>query len=156
MSRFSFDDYYEEEFPNQAQLWWANLDRAVNGKRGQQALGDLRDILLAMPDKQLISGRLANEEGHVCTLGAFVLARECAAGGSREDVLRRLADKIPDDDDDGWGWDASATAGRDAGLTYSLAWRLAYLNDEDFGRLKPEGRYLSVLDWIERRIGLRG
>jgi hypothetical protein len=38
------------------------------------------------------------------------------------------------------------------GLTFVLAWRLAYLNDEDFADATPEDRYERVLEWVRRAI----
>jgi hypothetical protein len=61
MSRFS-DDGYDEFYPNQAALWHANVHRALTGKRGKKALAELREALLALPEKRLI-------EGALCTVG---------------------------------------------------------------------------------------
>lgn len=39
-------------------------------------------------------------------------------------------------------------AEHDAGIAYTLAWELAYLNDETFRRMTPEERYEAVLGWV--------
>lgn len=62
MSRFDFDSY-EENFPNEGELWWANARRALAGRKGKKALAELREALLALPEKRLIAGAL-------CTVGA--------------------------------------------------------------------------------------
>lgn len=62
MSRFG-DDYDDEEFPGQWQLYEANLLRALKGKRGRKFLADLREALMALPERKLI-------EGALCTVGA--------------------------------------------------------------------------------------
>ena len=62
MSRFS-DDYSEENFPNEGALWHANAKRALRGRKGRKALAELREALLALPEKRLI-------EGALCTVGA--------------------------------------------------------------------------------------
>lgn len=62
MSRFS--DYDGEEgFPNQWEFWQANYERALRGRRGRKVLAELRDALMALPERKLI-------EGALCTVGA--------------------------------------------------------------------------------------
>lgn len=96
MSRF--DNDYEPEYNNAWDLWNASLNQHLGGAKGQQALRELRDALLAMPEKCLIAGRLADEQGHVCTVGALALHRRVSEGEPREKVLADLAALIPDDD----------------------------------------------------------
>lgn len=67
MSRFGDGDYEPTidkrgREVNTSGLWRANVKRALAGKRGQAALRDLRDALLALPEKRLI-------EGALCTVG---------------------------------------------------------------------------------------
>jgi len=182
MSRFT--DYDDEFYPNQAAMWWANVSRALKGRKGQQALMDLEQALLDLPEKRLISGYLA-ADGEVCALGALALSRRVEQGEVREQILASLEDKTPpvcecghlkrehaeDGHCEGWatsqrgcweactqfrldadshgnydGSDVSASAGVEVGLTYTLAWRLAYLNDEDLAGLSPEQRYERVLE----------
>jgi hypothetical protein len=156
MSRFADDDYYDEQFPNQAELWWANLERSLAGKNGQQALRALLEALESLPEPKLVSGRLATEDGMVCTVGALALHRRVAAGERREHVLRDLAAKITEEGDlyDGEGADITASVGTKVGLSYSIAWRLAMLNDDDFSDASPERRYDLVVAWVRRALGL--
>lgn len=44
-------------------------------------------------------------------------------------------------------------AGRGAGLKYTVAWHLAYLNDEQFEEMSPEERYEATLAWVQRAQG---
>ena len=84
MSRF-YDDY-EEYFPNQGELWHANVQRALKGKRGRKALAELREALLALPDKRLIAGAL-------CTVGGVekrVEPRSDPRGWYRQDFEAKL------------------------------------------------------------------
>lgn len=190
MSRFTDD--YDEFFPNQADLWWANIGRALKGRKGQRALMDLEQALLDLPEKRLISGYLA-ADGEVCAVAALALSRRMWKGEARDAILASFEEKTPPvcecghlksvHDDDGhctylteWNgrgcWEAcvafrlagndhenydsadvTATVGVEVGLTYGLAWRLAYLNDEDFGGLTPEDRYERVLEWTRSQIG---
>jgi len=43
-------------------------------------------------------------------------------------------------------------AEKDAGLAFTLAWNLAYKNDETFGRMTPEERYTAFLAWIDGEL----
>lgn len=58
MSRGGNDDY-EEDFPNQGEFWWHNAMRALHGKRGKKALAELREALLMLPEKRLVSGAIS-------------------------------------------------------------------------------------------------
>lgn len=149
MSRFGYDDY-DPEFPNQGELWWANIYRHIGGKKGQEALREIRATLLAMPEKRLIRGRLADEQGGVCLVGAVAVARRIAAGERKEDVLRELALSIQDDDY--YGGDVTACAGVRVGLKYGLAWALGDLNDETLYNKTPEERWTAALAWVESKI----
>jgi hypothetical protein len=148
VSRFGCDDY-DEDYPNQWALWQHNLERHMNGPQGQRDLLDLHRALLALPERKLIGGRLADERGGVCAVGALALARRCAKGEEREAVLSELAALIPEDDYD-YG-DTTATVGRSVGLKYMLAWTIGELND-DFHKITDEERFERVLKWVEKNI----
>src|ERR1700757_3269836 len=81
MSRFGDYDY-DEEYANAAALWQANAKRALAGRRGRKALAELREALLALPEKRLI-------EGALCTVGE---ARRdpSKAGYSRGDLMEKI------------------------------------------------------------------
>lgn len=64
MSRYN-DDGGGAEYPNAGALWQQSIKLALQGKRGLQALTDLRDALLALPEKKLIDRAL-------CTVGVEV------------------------------------------------------------------------------------
>lgn len=49
----------EEDWPNQGAFWWANAQRALHGKRGRKALAELREALLMLPEKRLVSGAVS-------------------------------------------------------------------------------------------------
>lgn len=174
MSRFSDDDY-EGSFPNQADLWWANAQRALKGKRGLKALAELREALLALPEKRLISGalctvgamdrpevrdgtqwfrddlavKLAEEGEGVCAIGAYVWFKKVKAGADPQAAFEELPLML--DSEGGGDWQ-TAEAGREAGLTFTLAWTLAYRNDGDFEGMTPEGRYDAFVKWIDSRL----
>lgn len=154
MSRFDNDG--DENFPGQWGLWESALKRTTNGKKGQAALRDLRQALLDLPDKKLISGRLADEQGSVCTVGALYLHREVAKGSDRAEVLASLAAEIEWNEEDGVldPYDAeqqTIDVGRAAGLTLTLAVHLAEEQDWDY-RATDEERYEKMLRHVNRLI----
>ncbi len=151
MSRFDGDDY-DEAYPNQGLLWWANIERHIKGAKGQAVLCEIRDVLRAMPEKVLIRDRLADENGHMCAVGVVACARRVAKGEDRDEVLRDLARKIPEDDTYD-GADITASVGVAVGLKYGLAWALGDANDM-FWRATDEERYAAVLAWVESKIQL--
>lgn len=151
-----FDGDCDEDFPGQWWLWENALRRSVNGKKGQRNLRDLRDALLALPEKRLISGRLADENGCVCTVGALWLKRQVDAGVDRAQVLAAMAGDIEWNEEYGVldPWDAEtvtldiATA---AGLSRTMAVVLAGDND-GWTNDTPERRYERVLRYVEQLI----
>lgn len=175
MSRSSDDDF-EESFPGESALWVANAERALKGRRGRQALRDLREALLALPEPRLIEGALCtvgsarrigelpekyggrielagnvedNGEG-VCAIGALLWHRKVKAGMDPAEAFGSL----PTLEDANYGLDDTVTlAVNDARLVYSLASNIAYRNDETFGGKTPEGRYTAFLAWINAELG---
>lgn len=172
MSRFGEYDY-DEDFANQAALWDANAKRALAGKKGKKALSELREALLALPEKRLISGALCTvgskrveertswaredieekvkSEGEgVCAIGAFLWFKQVKAGADPEEAFSKLPTLLASDGGD----IETAEAGRDAGLTFTLAWILAYRNDEWYRDLTPEHRYIEFMRWLDERLAV--
>lgn len=58
MSRGGTEDW-EEDWPNQGAFWWHNAMRALKGTRGRKALAELREALLMLPEKRLVSGAIS-------------------------------------------------------------------------------------------------
>ena len=173
MSRY-WDDDYEEDFPNQRALWQANADRALKGKRGRRALRDLREALLALPEPKLIEGALCSvnaarrieelpgygggpdlaakveRDGEgVCAIGALLWHRRVKAGVDPAEAF----DSLPTLDDTNHDLDDTARlAVSDAGVVYSLAWRLACRNDETYRKMTPGERHAAFLAWIDTEL----
>jgi hypothetical protein len=151
-----FEGDYDEEFPGQYMLWEANLERHFSGKAGQAKLRELRDALVALPEKRLIETRLADEQGNVCALGALVVHHRVEAGEDRGAVLAEIAQRIHDDDGYVDTWEAEEGTRKEAlrcGVKPPLIYTVAYEND--FGpssKETPEKRYNRMLSWVERRI----
>lgn len=87
MSRISYQE--DEDWPGQFNLWRANVNRSIAGKRGQAALRDLEAALLAMPNKRLIGHKFIDGE-EVCAVGALVIARLAAKGKPEAEVKTQL------------------------------------------------------------------
>lgn len=95
MSRFEGDYEPRDDGKDTSGLWAANVQRALRGKRGRQALADLREALLALPEKRLI-------EAALCTVGIQDRIAAMPATVVREiEPLRRGPDGKPVRDERG-------------------------------------------------------
>lgn len=153
MSRFEFDDYDLVA----CNLWWANIERASNGKHGQKILREMREALLSMPNRRLIEGAIY-EDGEVCAVGALALHRLRRDGQIK---LKGHADALATEADlseEAGGFSdeyETMDFGKSLGITGVLAWRLAYINDEEVpggSRATPEERWQYVFNEIEKLI----
>jgi hypothetical protein len=179
VSRYGDPDY-EEDFPNQGAFWQTNARRALKGKRGKKALAELREALLHLPEKKLIAralctvnpekrrpapystapigvanwriqdfDSLVSEVGEgVCAIGAFLWWKQVKAGKTPEEAF----DALPTHADTDVDISETAWEGHKAGLVYSLAWELAYRNDETYEDITAEERYTRFLEWIEKEL----
>lgn len=223
MSRYKeYDDY--DGSPEQilaAGRWERNARAALKSKRGRKALAALREALLALPEKRLVSGALcttgdplarypevtdeeaaaeharavglyvstgagpeeaarwadqsvrwmrerrdeeraaftevAGREGAgVCALGAYAWYLKVRDGADPEEAFASLPSLTGDEDSDALS--ETAEIGKEAGMAYTLAWELAYRNDEIFKAktrdepYTPEDRYTAFLAWIDSQL----
>jgi hypothetical protein len=133
MSRVdSFDGEYVPEG-----LWNQRLSATLYSKRGKERLREFASILDAMPEKKLIANTL-EREGQVCFVGAI-----CRAKGVEMPKPRY------DDDCDIYD---TAESGQRAGIPWTLAWTMGSLNDNQWGRLSPEERWLAARRWIDEQL----
>lgn len=147
MSRF--EDGYDEDFPNQSALWWANTERALKGKRGQAFLKEMEEALLALPKKRLIEGAVCFE-GDVCANGALALKRRMANGEKLEDAMKWLEENAPDEDT--YADETGFFMEKHFGILERLAIHAAYVNDEySQATQTPEARYEKVLGWVREQ-----
>ena len=142
------------------------MELALAGKRGKQALADLKAALEALPEKRLIERALCTVGGAekrpelaeldldqpegVCAVGAYVWWQKVKQGKDPMQAFEEL-DTLPDSDGDIWD---TVEAGKSAGLARVLAWELAYTNDETYGGLSPEDRYEKFMAWIDKQLAL--
>lgn len=175
MSRY-YDDYDDEAFPGESDLWRANYRRALKGKRGRKALADLREALLALPERKLISRALCTvnrnelrssyyltpggvpeheyleqegiELGGVCAVGAYVWHQKVKSGMDPTEAFESLP-TLDDTNHDIW---ETQQVGIAAGLTQHVAWKFAFENDETFEECTPEQRWQRFMDWIDKQL----
>ncbi len=145
MSRFSDD--FDEDFYNQQALYAQATKNALAGKRGQAALKELAEALLALPEKKLLEGQLYNEKDEVCAVGAMAVHRKMKKGMTRAEAVAELSKKYGDD------CHSTIDCGMaDVGLLGCLAAEFAYINDEEACASTPEERYEIVLKWVREQI----
>lgn len=124
MSRSGYSDDCEN-----VQLWRANVERAIQGKKGQEFFRELLAALDAIPTKRLIQHELVSEDGECCALGAVALARKLDVAAVDESEPEEVAAAL--------------------GIRSMLAQEVAYWNDE-YRRLDtPEERWQRMRTWVE-------
>lgn len=64
MSRTSEGDDYDQQFANEGAFWRHRAHLALRGRKGRKALADLREALLALPEKRLISDAMSTVGKH--------------------------------------------------------------------------------------------
>lgn len=149
MSRFDHEG--DEWFPNQWWLYEANMQRCFSGVAGQQKLREVREALLALPRKRLISTRLADEQGDVCLVGALALHK----AEDPKTELQLLAEHITEEMAE---WDSyeveqrTLGTGKTLGLKETMVVELSYTNDNSHRDQTPEERYERVLAWVDSLI----
>lgn len=144
MSRFNGENY-DEEWNNQWELWEANTLRHMRGPAGQAILRELREALLALPERKLINSRLADEQGCVCTIGALALHR----GRKVEELAALIPAELWDEYEEELKTEA---LGRELGLKHVMIVALAGQNDDTWRTETPEQRFERVLKWVESEI----
>jgi hypothetical protein len=107
MSRSGYSEDLDQGALN---IYRANVDRALAGKRGQRFLREMLAALDAMPVKELVAGEIVRDETHVCAIGAVALARKV-------DVF---ALDVYDQEE----------VGKTFGVAKAMAAEIAYENDE--------------------------
>jgi len=163
MSRFDDGD---DEGAMPIELFRANVDRALKGKRGQKALRELRRALVALPEPKLIKGALCevqyadDDEDQdsplptgFCAIGALAFLKRQEKGERLPDILHALEQNPEDYGENEWD---TIAEGERQGLVNCLAYEFAWTNDEGLGQWKeeitPEERFRRMLAWIDERI----
>ena len=139
MSRIDYSD--DEPYPGAFGLWRGNVNRSLQGKRGQSALRFLRESLLALPEQRLIANAIARD-GEVCAIGAVLVHQQ------PDPLLRayELAYLETIDEEE----DTTEYAPMD--FPRLVAWAVVEASDYTFDYLTPEQRYEKMLAWVEARL----
>jgi hypothetical protein len=133
---------YSEDYDDYASLnlYRANVDRAINGKRGQAFLRELIAALDALPEKKLIARSFADTDG-VCALGS--VAR-----------MRGVTEKLPKMSED---LDIGEQAAKVLGIAECMAREIMYENDEHYAYWKDpsegdELRWERIRRWAAAQV----
>jgi hypothetical protein len=127
MSRHQYSD---DSAPWDLICWRGQVASAIRGQRGQRLIREMRDALLAMPEKILIAEELVDEDGAVCGLGAVGLLRGIDMRGidPEDEAIARAFD-----------------------IAAPLAREIMYENDNYLSE-QPEQRHARMLRWAEKHI----
>lgn len=91
MSRFS-DDSDDPEDGRTWEMLEQTANNALRSKRGKAALTELREALLALPERKLCTGALATK-GMVCAVGSYIAKKDAEASGiTVAEAVAKLAD----------------------------------------------------------------
>lgn len=87
----------------------------------------------------------------VCAVGAYFWHQKVKGGMDPAEAFASIP-TIDSSDDSFDSLRETAHLGEEAGLAYTLAWELAYRNDETFGKKTPEQRWEAFVAWIDREL----
>jgi len=87
-----------------------------------------------------------------CAIGAYLWYRKVKEGADPAEAFDALPTVFEPDDCD--PMEETAHLGENAGLTFTLAWELAYRNDETYGRMTPEERWEAFVAWIDKQLAV--
>lgn len=161
MSRIDYVDCDDNESFLRACAFSANTERHLKGEKGQKALKELEEALLALPEKKLIyfnfvtRKSILDEVGEVCALGAVALKRRMDKGMTRAQAIRDMEEKAPEGPDyiKVSAWESIEETSEFLKLKPNFVWSVVEQNDEQCGnKVSPEDRYRHVLEWVQKRI----
>jgi len=133
MSRSNYTDDYAH-----LDLYRHAVDRAIQGKRGQSFLRELRDEMGKMPVKELIQEELIDADGRCCTIGVV-----CKARGINVETLPA---------------DSPVDVGKVVGIARSMAAEIAFENDDNEWMCyrqhseTPSARWVRMHRWVIENI----
>lgn len=137
MARINYSE--DEQYAGQFELWQANVKRSLHGKKGQLALQVLKETLLALPEKRLIRGEIATEEGEVCAIGSVLVHR--TPEEKRPELLKELSE-----------FDDYTTEIAPKDFPRLVTWAIVEMNDFELDWVSPEQRYTRMLAWVEHNL----
>lgn len=131
-------------------------ESAVRMNYGDAAEFGYKSAEFAREDREEERRKLAEVIGSdgegVCLIGAYLWHKRVKAGEDPAEAFGELP-TVFGGDGEGDPLEETARLGEQAGLAFTLAWELAYRNDETYGSLTPEERYTAFLAWINAELG---
>lgn len=118
---------------------WSSREKVAESMRGRRE-----------EERQAVAESAAEQGYGVCVNGALLwhlLVKDGQEPDAAFAELPSLTAALGDISD------TARIAERDAGIAYTLAWELAYRNDETYARKSPEDRYTAFLSWINAELG---
>jgi hypothetical protein len=88
----------------------------------------------------------------VCLIGAYAWHKKVREGMDPAAAFAAIPVLGDTDPDAGDQLNETAEVGQDAGLAYTLAWELAYRNDETYASKTPEERWEAFVAWIDQQL----
>ncbi len=158
MSRFS-DDSGDEEFNNEWAMFWANVERSFNGRKGTALLRRFVEVLEAMPARRLIHGAV-HRGVDVCAVGALVAAEKCKREGIDWAAAVEALPAFDSENDDYSAAHDTADLAKSFGMPRLAAYRIEYENDEpetgyEPTSVTPEDRWERMHSWAIRELAKR-
>jgi hypothetical protein len=99
-----------------------------------------------------LSGLIARDGEGVCAIGAYVWHQKVKDGADPAEAFGSLP--LLFDHEDGDPMTETTDLGTNAGIAYTLAWELAYMNDETFRDKTPEERHAAFVAWIDEQLAM--
>jgi hypothetical protein len=171
MSRFDFDGDDGDRSITWG-MWMHNVRRSLASKKGQERLREFKAALEAVPGHRLVDDWIADMEGDVCAIGALAAYKRVQETGKpwaevtadlnqqfhpilepfntrSGQVIELFAEPERTD-----AWETQRLGMQECGLNRTLAWYLAYQNDEgDFYAAGPEERWQNAYEWVCKQLG---
>lgn len=145
MSRSGYiDDGWDSQEGQWAHIRWRGaVTSALKGKRGQEFLQELLQVLDEMPVKELHANLFVDDDPdasscRVCAMGAVWKAR----GLPTDESMRYV------DEDDWDGFERTEEFGKQLGIAPAMAREIAFINDDPYSLYTPRARYEAVRRWV--------
>lgn len=101
-------------------------------------------------EREDITGMIENQGEGVCLWGAYLWHQKVLAGMYPLAAFESLPTTLGDEDDD--PLEETARLAENAGVVFTLAWNLAYKNDEEYAGMTPEQRHAAFVAWIDAEL----
>lgn len=151
MSRLNWNECDSQEAIRNAALWSGRWTVQRRSKREQALFREMEAVLLALPEKKLIGGRLV-KDGCGCAGAELLISRAMREGETRESALAQLAGLHA------WRVVEYGEPMNDVlemyGVQNTVAFMLVAENDGGYceKKMTDEQRYEHVLAWVRAQI----